>query len=120
MQLRQSASAFSTLSPVVPAPVADAVAGLLSVSLCRVQGSTYSIQCAYPRSSQASGCGYVLVSTDTVGNKTGRIERNRSEGVSVEVADIAAYSDLVAYGLEGGGRSVRANMSHIPPCSPGE
>ena len=57
----------------------------------------YFIQCSYLSGSDVSGCVYVLVSGEEgVENVTGFIERD-SNGVTLEVANIGCYSEVLAY-----------------------
>ena len=56
-----------------------------------------SIQCSYLSGSDVIGCVYVLVSrVEGVENVTGFIERD-SNGVTLEVANIGCYSEVLAY-----------------------
>ena len=67
------------------------------VSICQVDTTHYSIQCSYLSGSDVSGCVYVLVSREEgVENVTGFIERD-SNGVTLEVANIGCYSEVLAY-----------------------
>ena len=57
----------------------------------------YSIQCSYLSGSDVNGCVYVLVSSEEgVENVTGFIERD-SNGVTLEVANIGCYCEVLAY-----------------------
>ena len=67
------------------------------VSIFQVDTTHYSIQCSYLSGSDVSGCVYVLVSREEgVENVTGFIERD-SNGVTLEVANIGCYSEVLAY-----------------------
>ena len=67
------------------------------VVFARVDEDAYSIQCGYLSGSDVSGCVYVLVSMEEgVENVTGFIERD-SNGVTLEVANIGCYSEVLAY-----------------------
>ena len=62
-----------------------------------LEEDAYSIQCSYLSGSDVSGCVYVLVSREEgVENVTGFIERD-SNGVTLEVANIGCYSEVLAY-----------------------
>ena len=67
------------------------------VNFTIIVGDTYSIQCGYLNGSNVSGCVYILVSrVEGVENVTGFIERD-SDGVTLEVANIGCYSEVLAY-----------------------
>ena len=67
------------------------------VNFTRIEGDTYSIQCSYLNGSDVNGCVYILVSREEgVENVTGFIERD-SNGVTLEVANIGCYSEVLAY-----------------------
>lgn len=68
-----------------------------AVFFTREQGDTYSIRCSFLTGGDASGCVYVLLSGEVgVKNITGSIDRN-SSGVSLVVANIGCYSEVLAY-----------------------
>ena len=68
-------------------------------SLCQVDTTHYSIQCSYLSGSDVSGCVYVLVSREEgVQSEAGFIKRD-SYGVTLEVADIGIYSEILAYDI---------------------
>ena len=57
----------------------------------------YFIQCSYLSGSDVNGCVYVLVGREEgVENVTGFIERD-SNGVTLEVANIGCYGEVIAY-----------------------
>ena len=61
--------------------------------------------------SDVSGCVYILVSGEEgVRNVTGFIERD-SNGVTLEVANIGCYSEVLAYDDSTGSLPVRTNIS---------
>ena len=63
----------------------------------RINVDIYSIQCSYLSGSDVNGCVYVLVSREEgVENVTGFIE-NDSNGVTLEVANIGCYGEVIAY-----------------------
>ena len=67
--------------------------------MCQVNTTHYSIQCSYLSGSDVSGCVYILVSREEgVENVTGFIERD-SNGVTLEVANIGCYSEVLAYAI---------------------
>ena len=67
------------------------------ISIFQVNTTHYSIQCSYLSGSDVSGCVYVLVSREEgVENVTGFIERG-SNGVTLEVANIGSYSEVLAH-----------------------
>ena len=67
------------------------------VSICQVDTTHFSIQCSYLNGSDISGCVYVLVSREEgVNNVAGFIERDSNE-VTLEVANIGCYSEVLAY-----------------------
>ena len=75
----------------------SATSDVQSVSICQVDNTQYSIQCGYLNGSDVSGCVYVLVSGEEgVENVTGFIERD-SNGVTLDVANIGSYSEVLAY-----------------------
>ena len=75
----------------------SATSDVQSVSICQVDSIQYSIQCGYLNGSDVSGCVYILVSGEEgVENVTGFIERD-STGVTLEVANIGSYSEVLAY-----------------------
>ena len=83
-----------------------------------LEEGTYSIQCSYLSGSDVSGCFYVLVSREVeVENVTGFIERD-SNGVTLEVANIGCYSEVLAYDdiIINGIFSVRTSINHSEAC----
>ena len=71
-----------------------------SVSICRVSGTTYSVQCGYVMGSDARGCVYVIMGDDVMGNVTGTIARGNSGGETVDLADPSCFSEVLAYDWE--------------------
>ena len=82
------------------------------VNFTRIDENTYSIQCSYLNGSYISGCVYVLVSGEEgVENVTGFIERDIN-GVTLEVANIGCYSEVLAYDHGTGSLPVNTNISN--------
>ena len=81
------------------------------VNFTRIDENIYFIQCSYLSGSDVSGCIYVLVSGEEgVENVTGFIERD-SNGVTLEMANIGCYSEVLAYDDSIGSLPVRTNIS---------
>ena len=79
-----------------------ATADVQDISICQVEGDTYSIRCSYLSGSDADGCGYILVSgMNGVENVTGHIERT-SSGEEVDL-DIAPFNKLLGFDLDSTG-----------------
>ena len=74
-----------------------------SVQIDRVVGtSNYSIQCGYVMGSDARGCVYSITGAGVT--ESGNITRADSEeGVIVELADAACYSEVLVYDWESDG-----------------
>ena len=92
----------------------SATSDVQSVSICQVDSTQYSIQCGYLSGSDVSGCVYVLVSLsgeEGVENVTGFIERD-SNRVTLEVANIGSYSEVLAYDDSIGSLPVTTNISN--------
>ena len=99
----------------------SATSNVQSVSICQVDSTQYSIQCSYLSSSDVSGCVYVLVSREEgVENVTGFIERDSNE-VTLEVANIGSYSEVLAYDDSIGSLPVTTKVSNgTCPATSGE
>ena len=70
------------------------------ISICRVEGNTYSIRCSYLSGSDADECGYILVSgMDGMENVTGRIETDEREEVLKDL-EISSFSELLGFDLD--------------------
>ena len=69
-----------------------------SVKICRVEGTNYYvIQCSYVEGSDARGCVYSIM------GGVGAIARSNSEGVTVELADVICYNEVLVYDWENDG-----------------
>ena len=89
----------------------SATTDVQNVYIYQLDNTRYSIQCIYLSGSDVSGCVYVLVSgVEGVENVTGFIERD-SNGVTLEVANIGCYSEVLAYDNSTGSLPVRTNIS---------
>ena len=99
----------------------SATSDVQSVSICQVDNTQYSIQCGYLNGSDVSGCVYVLVSGEEgVENVTGFIERD-SNGVTLDVANIGSYSEVLAYDNSIESLPVTTNISNETcPATSGE
>ena len=87
-----------------------------SVVFTRVEENTYSIQCSYLSGSDISGCVYILVSREEgVENVTGFIEKD-SNGVTLEVANIGCYSEVLAYDNNTRNPHVKTNIITSEIC----
>ena len=87
-----------------------------NVSLCQLEDTnSYLIQCGHVAGSNVQGCVYFF-GTDV----TGIIARNNSAGVTVELADINSYSEVLVYDLEidntTGTLPIRMDVSGIEMC----
>ena len=73
--------------------------------------------------SDVPGCVYVISSDDVMENVTGAIARNNSEGVTVDLAKVTCYNEVLAYDWESdnttGTLPVKADIdSTIEACRP--
>ena len=92
-------------------PIIVVTTDVQGVNFTRVDENIYFIQCSYLSGSDVSGCVYVLVSGEEgVENVTGFIERD-SNGVTLEVANIGCYSEVLAYDNSSGSLPVTTNIS---------
>ena len=87
------------------------------VNFTRIDENIYFIQCSYLNGSDVCGCVYVLVSVEEgVENVTGFIKRD-SNGVTLEVANIGCYSEVLAYDNSTGSIPVKTNILLTETCS---
>ena len=86
------------------------------ISLCRVEGDTYSIRCSYLSGSDAGGCGYILVSgVDVVENITGCIEMDEEE-VLID-SEISSFSEILGFDLGSrGDLFITSALTNIASC----
>lgn len=90
-----------------------------NVSICQVEGNTFTIQCSYLSGSDANGCFYILVSgVDGMENVTGRIERGNSGEETL--AESPGVIELLAFDWEADGTigdiNVTRTAGNIEPC----
>ena len=98
-------------------PIIVVTTDVQGVNFTRVDENIYFIQCSYLSGSDVSGCVYVLVSGEEgVENVTGFIERD-SNGVTLEVANIGCYSEVLAYDNSTGSIPVKTNIPLTETCS---
>ena len=95
-----------------------ATADIQGISICQVEGNTYSIRCSYLSGSDADGCGYILVSgMGGVDNITGRIEMAEEEEVLMDL-EISSFSELLGFDLDSTGDFfVTSAVTNIAACN---
>lgn len=92
---------------------------ILAVFITKERDDTYSIQCSFLTGSDACECVYVLVSGEEgVENITGTIKRN-STGVSIVVANIGCYREVLAYANTTDALPVRESIITEELCTVG-
>ena len=96
-------------------PIIVVTTDVQGVNFTRVDENIYFIQCSYLNGSDVCGCVYVLVSGEEgVENVTGFIERD-SNGVTLEVANIGCYSEVLAYRSQYQlAASITSEISYVP------
>ena len=101
---------------VLISPIHAVTTDVQGVNFTRVEENIYFIQCSYLSGSDVSGCVYVLLSGEEgVENVTGFIERD-TNGVTLEVANIGCYSEVLAYYNSTGSLPVSTNISNEITC----
>ena len=95
------------------------------MTLSRMEGTTYIIQCTYITGSDAIGCIYTLLSTvEGVKRDSGFIKRTDSIGELMEISHICWYNELMAHDWERdnttGTLPIKGIINYDTVCSDGK